>query len=143
LSGPTQKSEFEFTSPTEPKLELQTKREAEEYVSKLSKLMRREDIFTELANVMAAKHNLMSMPTRVTEIESKQRLVTELTDKATWICALVLGKEALVGYAGADLREFNGLVSEIDDQVATRNLEPEKHGEMLLINLRNCLSRSR
>jgi tetratricopeptide (TPR) repeat protein len=141
MSGPNQKSEFEFTCPNEPKLQLQSKREAAEYFSKL-KLARREDLYIELANVMAAKYNLMSMPTRMTESESKQKLVTELTDKATWICAIALGKEAVVGYAGTDLREFNGLVMEIDNQVAAQNLEPEKHGEMLLINLRNCLNRS-
>jgi|KBSMisStandDraft_5_1062788.scaffolds.fasta_scaffold65671_3 hypothetical protein len=143
MVGQAQKSEFEFTSPSEPKLELQSKSEAAEYLSKLSKLARREDLYIELANVMAAKYNLMSMPTGVTEIESKQKLVTELTDKATWICAIALGKEAVVGYAGTDLREFNGLVMEIDNQVAEQNLEPEKHGEMLLNNLRNYLNRSR
>ena len=92
---------------------------------------------------MAAKYNLMSMPTGVTEIESKQKLVIGRSDKATWICAIALGKEAVVGYAGTDLREFNGLVMEIDNQVAEQNLEPEKHGEMLLTNLRNYLNRSR
>ena len=65
MVGQAQKSEFEFTSPSEPKLELQSKSEAAEYLSKLSKLARREDLYIELANVMAAKYNLMSMPTEV------------------------------------------------------------------------------
>jgi hypothetical protein len=70
----------------------------------------------------------------------KQKLVTELTDKATWICGLVLGTNAIVGHFGTDLREFNGLVMELDEQVAAHNLEPAKHGEMLLSNLREYLS---
>lgn len=139
-SGPPPEKGVVFTSPSDPKLELQSKVEALEYVSKLKQLTRRVDIYTELANVMAAKRNLMSMPTSVSAIESKQKLITEMTDKATWICGLVLGTNAIVRRFGTDLREFNGLVMELDEQVAAHNLEPEKHGEMLLSNLRNYLS---
>jgi hypothetical protein len=133
-------TDFVFTSRTDPKLELQTRAGALAYVAKLKKATRREDIYTELANVMAAKRNLMSMPNSVSAIELKQKLVTELTDKATWICGLVLGTNAIVGHFGTDLREFNGLVMELDEQVAAHNLEPAKHGEMLLSNLREYLS---
>ncbi len=52
----------------------------------------------------------------------------------------MLSTNAIVGHFGTDLREFNGLVMEFDNRVAARNLEPEKHGEMLLSNLREHLS---
>lgn len=137
---PPKKKDIVFTSPSEPKLELQSRAEALEYVAKLKKLTRREDVYTELANVMAAKRTLMSGPSSVSAIELRQKLVTEMTDKATWICGLVLSTNAIVGHFGTDLREFNGLVMELDKQIAARNLEPAKHGEMLLSNLREYLS---
>lgn len=131
---------FEFTSPVEPKLELQSREEALAYVAKLKKLTRHEDVCRELANVMTAKYNLMIAPTRPSEAASKQALVTELTDKATWICGLALGTDAIVSRFGTDLREFNGLIMELDEQVAELDLKPEKHGEMLLSKLREYLS---
>jgi hypothetical protein len=133
-------TDFVFTSRTDPKLELQTRAEALAYVAKLKKATRREDLYIELANVMAAKYALMSMPTSVSEFELKQKLVTELTDKATCICGLVLSTNAIVGRFGTDLSEFNGLVMELDEQLLAQNLEPAEHGEMLLSKLREYLS---
>lgn len=135
-----QSTDFVFTSRTEPKLELQSREEALAYIARLKKATRREDLCTELANVMAAKYALMSVPTKPSEYLSKQKLVTEMTDKATWICGLVLGTDAIVRRFGTDFSEFNGLVMELDEQLLAQNLEPAEHGEMLLSNLREYLS---
>lgn len=139
MLGLFSKKPFEFTSPFNPKLEIQTEGDAKKYVARLSATSRREDLFVELANVMAAKYNLMSHQYGQDALEPRQKLVTELTDKATWICLVALGAEAVFGYAGNDLRRFNMLVSEVDNEVAEQDLEPEQHGAMMLAKLRKRL----
>lgn len=137
LSG---KTSFEFTSPNFPKLELQSEGDAKKYLAKLSNATRHEDLFAELAYVMAARHNLTTQGASINDWEGKRKLVLDLIDKATLICFFSLGREKVLGYAGNDLSLFSGLLSEIDDEVAGLDLEPEKHGALVLEKLREQLA---
>lgn len=123
--------EEELTSPFEPKAELQSEEGLRNYFSRLSSL-ERSKLFVEFSNVRAAKRNLMSMPTGLNDFFETQTLVTDLTDKSVAICMFVFGQPAVLSYNDGDLRSFNGLVNEIDDEVANLDLEPERHGEQLL-----------
>lgn len=127
-----------ITSPSQPRPELQTVEGAQDYMSKLSKLTR-SDLCAELACVMAAKYNVMSGQIVFNDFNATQAVATDLTDKATVICMLEFGKPAVLRFAGNDLRQLNELVSKIDEEVAQLNLNPDKHGEMLLRRLSEYL----
>lgn len=49
------------------------------------------------------------------------------------------GQQAVLRFAGNDLRQINELVSKIDKEVAQLNLNPDKHGGMLLRRLSEYL----
>ena len=123
-----------ITSPSQPRPELQTVEGAQNYMTKLSKLTR-SDLCAELACVMAAKYNVMSGQIVFNDFRASQAVATDLTDKATVICMFVFGKPAVSRFAGNDLRQLNELVNKIDVEVAQLNLNPDKHGEMLLSRL--------
>lgn len=123
-----------ITSPSQPRPELQTQEGAQSYISKLSKLTR-PDLCAELACVMAAKYNVMSGQIVFNDYNANQEVATDLTDKATVICMLEFGQPAVLGYSGNDLRKFNELVNEVDEEVAQLNLNPDQHGDMLLTKL--------
>jgi hypothetical protein len=84
---------------------------------------------------MAAKFNLLSSQMRLGDFETAQVVATDLTDKATVICLYVFGQSAVFSFAGNDLRHFNQLVNEIDEEVSQLDLALDKHGEMLLCKL--------
>lgn len=122
-------------------LELQSVKGVLNYQSKLSELTR-SDLCTELSNVMAAKHNLMMFPSGLDEYFEKQKIVTDLTDKATAICFFEFGQSVVLDYASGDLRPFNELVNNINEEVARQKMNPEQHGSMLLYRLSERLEKS-
>ncbi|WP_445772059.1 hypothetical protein [Rheinheimera sp.] len=124
----------EVTSPFEPKPELQSEQGVLSYLAKISNFDR-QTLCVEFANVRAAKHNLISMPSGLNDFQEVQTLVTDLTDKSVAICMFVFGQPTVFGYGGGDLSSFNELVNKIDDSVASLNLEPEQHGHQLLKRL--------
>jgi len=127
-----------ITCPFEPTPELQSEDGVLLYLSKLSELSPQE-LYIELSNVMAAKHNQMMHPAGLNEYQQKQAIVTDLTDKATAICIHQFGQASVLGVFGGDLRQINELLNNLDEQVAQRDLEPEKHGAMLLEKLAGVL----
>jgi hypothetical protein len=127
-----------ITCPFEPTPELQTEDGVLRYLSKLSKLSPK-DLCSELSNVMAAKHNHMMLPAGLNEYANKQAVVTDLTDKATAICIHQFGQATVFGVFGGDLRQLNGLLNSLDEQVAQHDLEPDQHGAMLLEKLGDIL----
>ena len=90
---------------------------------------------------MAAKHNLMLIPSSITEYREKQEKVTDLTDKAVLICIHEFGQETVMGYGGSDIRKFNALVNEIDEEVAQEDQAPDQHGCMVLRKLSQILTK--
>ncbi|NCC62009.1 MAG: hypothetical protein EOM12_13960 [Verrucomicrobiae bacterium] len=128
------KKKNQLTSPFEPKPELQSEQGLRNYLKKLSSLDH-ATLCVEFACVRAAKHNLMLVPAGPNNFREVQTLVTDLNDKTLAICVLAFGQPAVFGYSGGDLRSFNELVDEIDDNVASLNLEPEQHGKQLLKKL--------
>jgi len=127
-----------ITSPINPEAEVQTEEGILTYFSKISKLSH-PDLCTELSNVMATKHNLMMLPAGINEFQEKQQIVTDLTDKAVAICILKFGRSIIFEYGNGDLRPFNELVNSIDEEVASLNLNPMKHGCTLLDRLKEKL----
>lgn len=123
-----------ITSPFDPKPELQTERGVQNYLSKLTKL-NRSGICIEFANVRAAKHNVMASGTGIGNFGQAQAVVTDLTDKSTLICVVAFGREAVLGYGGGDMASFNELINDLDDEIAALDLEPEQHGERLLLSI--------
>lgn len=123
-----------ITSPIEPTPELQSEEGARIYLSKLSELSR-SDLCTELSNVMAAKHNLMMVPSRPAEAIEKQKIVSDLTDKAVTICILEFGKSVVFGWGNGDLQPFNELLNDFDQEVAKQDFAPAEHGNALLYAL--------
>lgn len=75
------------------------------------------------------------LPTGIGDFQKTQAIVTDLTDKSVAICIFAFGQPAVFGYAGGDLSQLNILINNIDDQVATLDLEPVQHGEQLLKKL--------
>ncbi len=122
----------------EPVPELQSEEGVRIYLSKLSELSH-SDLCSELSNVMAAKHNLMLVPSGLNDYDKKQEIVTDLTDKATAICIFEFGQSVIFGYADGDLRPFNELLNNIDEDVAQQNLSPDQHGSMILHRLKERL----
>lgn len=127
-----------ITSPVNPEVEVQSEEGLLNYFSKISKLSH-SDLCIELSNVMAAKYNLMIIPAGINEFQEKQQVVTDLTDKAIAICILKFGQSVVFGYKDGDLRSFNELVNTIDEEVASLNLNPMKHGCILLEKLKEKL----
>lgn len=127
-----------ITSPYEPTPEIQSKDGIRAYVLKLKKLTR-SDLCTELSNVMAAKHNQMMIPTGIDKTLEKQQIVTDLTDKAVFICILEFGHEFILGYGDGDIRQFNELVNKVDEEVAQQDMDPDKHGNIMLRKLSESL----
>ena len=127
-----------ITSPFKPKPELQSEKGARKYVSKIVKLTH-SDLCVELACVMGAKYNIMSGQTGPTDWAKRQEIVTDLTDKATVICMAVFGESTVLNYTGNNLTLFNELVNTIDNEVANKNLDPEKHGNLMLSKISDHL----
>ncbi len=127
-----------ITPAFEPIPELQTEEGVRIYLSKLSELSR-SDLCSELSNVLAAKHNLMMVPSGINDYAEKQEIVTDLTDKATAICIFEFGQSIIFGYADGDLRPFNELLNNIDEDVAQQNLSPDQYGSMILHRLKERL----
>ncbi len=129
-----------ITSPFNPKLEVQTKKGAHRYFEKISKLAH-SDLCIELANVMSAKHNLMSSPSPLSKFSEKQEKIADLTEKAMLICFHKFGSEIVVNYSGADSTKLNELVNKIDEEIAQKNLNPNEHGEQMLYRLSQELTK--
>ncbi len=127
-----------ITSPFDPKPQLQTERGVQGYLKQLTKL-NRSGICIEFANVRAAKHNLMASGASAGNFSQIQTLITDLTDKSTLICIIAFGRDTVLGYSDGDIASFNELINDLDDEIATLDLEPEQHGEMLLLSLSNHL----
>ncbi len=128
-----------LTSPYDTVPELQSEEGLRHYLLRLSKLAR-PDLCIELSNVMAAKHNLMLVPSSINEFGEKQEKVTDLTDKAVAICIHEFGQDIIMNYGGRDLSKFNELVNSIDAEVAQENLYPNRHGCEMLKKLSQALT---
>ena len=129
-----------ITPPENPTPELQSEEGIRIYVSKLQRLTR-SDLCAELSNVMAAKHNLMMIPVGVDKALEKQKVVTDLTDKAVFICILEFGHEVVFDYGGRDIQKFNELVNKIDEEVAQQDMDPDQHGSIMLRKLSEYLQK--
>ena len=123
-----------FTQSIEPTIEVDTKAGRENYVLKLN-LISPSDLCTELSNVMAARHNLIMTPSKVTEAIEKQRTMSDVIDKAALICAHVFGPQAIYEYSNGDLPVFIELVHNIDEEVAQQDMDPDQHGSIVLRKL--------
>lgn len=123
-----------FTSTYEPVIELQSVDGVDRYRERLSEFSYL-DICKELSNVMSAKHNLTFIPTPPREYAAKQARITDLTDKALWICVHVFGQDAVTNINKKNPLQLNELINELDQEVAHKDLEPEKHGATLLSKL--------
>lgn len=134
------KKDWVITSALKPKLEIQSKDDANSYSTKLTKL-NRDDLHKELSNVQAAKYNLMSLPSSPVDL-NKQKLVTCLTDKATIICMFVFGQQTVLEFGGGDTRAFNSLLNKLDEEIMHLNLMPSQHGEQLLKRVKEQISNS-
>ncbi len=128
-----------LTSPYNTVPELQSEEGLRHYLLRLSKLTR-SDLCIELSNVLAAKHNLMLLPSSINEFREKQEKVTDLTDKAVAICIQEFGPDIIMNYGGRDLSKFNELVNSIDAEVAQENLYPQQHGSEILNKLSQTLA---
>ena len=128
-----------ITSPIEPISELQSEEGVRIYQSKLSELSR-SDLCTELSNVMAAKNNLMMVPSSPAEVIEKQKIVSDLTDKAATICILEFGKSVIFGWGNGDLQPFNALLNDFDHEIAKQDREPSDHGHCLLYALNKFIN---
>jgi len=118
--------------------EVQSEEGVRQYLFKVSKLTH-SDLCIELSNVLAAKHNLMMMPSGINEAREKQEKVTDLTDKAVLICFNEFGQEVILNYGNRDIRNFNELVNNIDEEVAQEELYPEQHGSQVLKKLSKAI----
>lgn len=127
-----------ITCPFKPIPELQSEDGISLYLSKLSQLSPQE-LYSELSNVMTAKHNQMMNPAGFNDYQQKQVIVTDLTDKVIAICLHKFGQASIFGVFGSDIRQLNELINTLDEQVAQRELEPEQHGAMLLDKLAEIL----
>jgi len=120
-----------ITSPENPTPELQSEAGVLNYQAKASELTL-PDLCIELSNVMAAKHNQMQVPLGLRNHLENQTIVTDLTDKAVVICFVHFGQPKVLEYCGGDLRKFNALVNEVDEEVAQQDMKPAQHGSIML-----------
>jgi hypothetical protein len=125
---------IEYTCSMEPVIEVQTELGLKKYMSKVSTYSK-HDLYTEFANVLAAKFNVMNYSTR----SDKQTLVSDLNDKVSIICCVEFGKERFFKAFGSNPRGFNELVMKIDGTLAGRNLDKESHGRAVIDSLRNMI----
>lgn len=125
---------FIITPPANPIPEVQTEAGVKKYVSKITKLTR-SDLCIELSNVMAAKYNIMNGYTGPGDSVESQSVVNDLNDKVALILMFEFGQETVLRYGGGNLREFNALVRDLDEEVAELNLDTKRHGELLLSKL--------
>ncbi len=128
-----------ITSPIDPTPELQSEEDVRIYLSKLSDLSRSE-LCAELSNVMAAKHNLIMVPSSPAEAIEKQKIVSDLTDKAATICILEFGQSVVFGWGDGDLQPFNELLNDFDQEVAKQDYSPAEHGNALLYALNKFIN---
>jgi len=128
-----------ITSPIEPKPELQSEEAVVIYLSKLSELSR-SDLCEELSNVMAAKHNLMMVPSTPAEALVKQQIISDLTDKSVTICILEFGQSVVFDWGNGDIKPFVELLNDFDQEVATQDLPPAEHGNALLYALNKFIN---
>lgn len=126
-----------ITSPLNPTIDIPTEEDLKRYYSKISKLIHL-DLCIELSNVMAAKYNLISVP--FSEPSSKQRVISDLNDKAITICILSLGQDAILTYCNDDIPSFIKTIDSLDKKVAERKLVPSEHGNKLLTVLKMTLN---
>lgn len=136
---PIPEAEAGITDPFEPSAEVQTVEGLRLYLSKLSKLSH-EEVCVELSNVMSAKHNLMFLPTSIHEYAEKQTLVTDLTDKALWICINVFGQGPVSNFNKNNPSRLNEQINKLDEQVSQHDLKPEQHGARVLQKLGEILT---
>lgn len=129
-----------ITSPFEPTVDIQSEEGIKNYFSKISKLAW-IDLCIELSNIMSAKHNLTAMPSGINSFSNNQKLVTDLTDKALIICMYKFGQQTILEYCGEDLRQFNELVNNIDEEIAQLDLVPAQHGNEMLNKILTTLSK--
>lgn len=120
-----------ITSPYDTMPEVQTPDGFKNYHSKISELIQ-SDVCIELSNVLAAKHNLMLLPSSINKAAEKQKKVTDLTDKVVIICMQQFGQEVILSYGNRNIRKFNELVNMIDAEVAQLELGPFHHGNKIL-----------
>jgi hypothetical protein len=124
-----------ITPSIEPTPEVDTEAGRATYVLKLN-LISRSDLCTELSNVMAARHNLMMIPTKVAEAIEKQRVMSDVIDKSALICVHVFGGQAISEYcSNGDLSVFIQLIHNIDEEVAQQDMDPDQHGSIMLRKL--------
>jgi len=128
-----------FTNLFEPSVDVQSVEGVRRYNDKLSKSSYSE-ICTEISNVMSAKHNLMFLPTSIDEYAEKQTLVTDLTDKALWICVYLFGQGAVSNFNSDNPSRLNELINALDEEVSKKDLKPEEHGAALLSKLEVALN---
>lgn len=136
---PSAEDDAVITNPFEPSADVQSVEGLRRYISKLSKLSHAE-LCVELSNVMSAKHNLMFFPTSLQGYAEKQTLVTDLTDKAMWICVNIFGQGAVSRFTQDNPTRLNELINELDAQVSQQDLKPEQHGASLLSKLGEFLT---
>jgi len=117
-----------ITSPVEPMVEVQSIEGVKAYISKLSELTQ-EKVFVEFSNVMAAKHNLMFTSTSIDDYQEKQTKVTDLTDKALWICVSLFGQQAISKFNMGNPTRLNELINQLDEAISQKNLPPQQHGK--------------
>lgn len=128
------------TCPFNPKVELDTRAGGKRYIRMLEE-MNESEIYTELSNVRAAKHNQMMMPSGIKEYGKKQALVSDLNDKALAILCQQFGPAKVMQACAGDLRLLNTALDQLDDAVASRQLPPEHHGRELLMLMDGFINR--
>lgn len=128
-----------ITSPFSPTVDIQSEQAVKNYLKKISNLSK-IDLCIELSNVMAAKHNLMAIPSGINSFTRNQEIVTDLTDKALTICIISFGQEPILNYCNHDIRVFNELVNEIDNEIAELQLISALHGKEILDRIQKVLS---
>ena len=67
----------------------------------------------EFNNVLAAKHNIKSLPSAISDFSESQKIMASLNNKAAYICMLILGKDKVLNYENGDSRAFIQLLDYI------------------------------
>ena len=119
-----------ITSIHKPALDVETDDEINTYFSKLNELSG-PDMCVEFNNVLAAKHNIKSLPSAISDFSESQKIMASLNNKAAYICMLILGKDKVLNYENGDSRAFIQLLDNFDAQVSTRDLDSESHGRAI------------
>jgi hypothetical protein len=120
-----------ITSAFEPKIQVDSEYKLEVYMERVFKLTDSE-IFIELSNVMSARHNQLQMsildPNNFHKI---QALLHDLEEKAFNICIMVIGEEEFEKGYNDSIKDFVKVMIDLDEPVASLNLDPETHGREL------------